>query len=129
LGVSGPFESWPTGSGFERFYGTLSGEADLFAPALHDNTTLVDLPDDPNYYATQGRQWRPAEAHRRREHGLQLHGCDLYTPVTSDYLKGNNKFTGTINKVTIDLKTMAPADESTAEKAAAEADGVLADQD
>jgi arylsulfatase A-like enzyme len=50
LSVSGPFESWPTGSGFERFYGTLSGEADLFAPTLHDNTTLVDLPDDPNYY-------------------------------------------------------------------------------
>jgi arylsulfatase A-like enzyme len=50
LSVSGPFESWPTGSGFERFYGTLSGEADLFAPVLHDNTTLVDLPDDPNYY-------------------------------------------------------------------------------
>jgi arylsulfatase A-like enzyme len=50
LGVSGPFKSWPTGSGFERFYGTLSGEADNFAPTLHDNTTLVDLPDDPNYY-------------------------------------------------------------------------------
>jgi arylsulfatase A-like enzyme len=50
LGPSGPFESWPTGSGFERFYGTMSGEADLFAPPLHDNTTLVDLPSDPNYY-------------------------------------------------------------------------------
>jgi arylsulfatase len=50
LSVSGPFESWPTGSGFERFYGSLSGEADLFAPPLVDNTTLVDLPNDPNYY-------------------------------------------------------------------------------
>lgn len=29
---------------------------------------------------------------------------DLYTPVTSDYPKGNNKFTSKINKVTIDLK-------------------------
>ena len=56
-------------------------------------------------------------------------GVDLYTPVTPDYMKGDNKFTGTINKVTIDLKTMAPADESTAKKAAGEADGVLADQD
>ena len=27
-------------SGFERFYGTLSAEADLFAPVLTDNTTL-----------------------------------------------------------------------------------------
>jgi hypothetical protein len=31
-------------------------------------------------------------------------GMDLYTPVTSDYPKANNKFTGKINKVTIDLK-------------------------
>jgi arylsulfatase A-like enzyme len=50
VGLTGPFETWPTGSGFERFYGTLSAEADMFAPPLHDNTTLVDLPKDPNYY-------------------------------------------------------------------------------
>lgn len=50
VGLTGPFETWPTGWGFERFYGTLSGEADMFAPALYDNTTLVDLPKDPNYY-------------------------------------------------------------------------------
>ncbi len=50
VGASGPFNSWPTGSGFERFYGTLSAEADLFAPVLTDDTTLVALPDDPNYY-------------------------------------------------------------------------------
>jgi arylsulfatase A-like enzyme len=50
LSVSGPFDQWPTGAGFERFYGTLSGEADLFAPPLHDNSTLVDVPNDPNYY-------------------------------------------------------------------------------
>jgi arylsulfatase len=31
-------------------------------------------------------------------------GMDLYTPVTADYKKGDNKFTGKINKVTIDLK-------------------------
>lgn len=49
-GITGPFDQWPTGSGFERFYGTLTGESDLFAPPLHDNTTLVDLPNDPNYY-------------------------------------------------------------------------------
>jgi arylsulfatase len=31
-------------------------------------------------------------------------GMDLYTPVTSDYPKGKNQFTGKIDKVTIDLK-------------------------
>jgi arylsulfatase A-like enzyme len=49
-GITGPFDQWPTGSGFEKFYGTLTGESDLFAPPLHDNLTLVDVPNDPNYY-------------------------------------------------------------------------------
>ncbi len=35
-------------------------------------------------------------------------GEDLYTPVTSDYAKGKNKFTGTIDKITIELKKMNP---------------------
>jgi arylsulfatase len=49
-GLTGPFDGWPTGGGFERFYGVLSAEADNFAPPLHDNLTLVDLPNDPKYY-------------------------------------------------------------------------------
>jgi arylsulfatase A-like enzyme len=49
-GLTGPYDRWPTGSGFERFYGSVSGEADMFAPVVHDDTTLVDVPDDPNYY-------------------------------------------------------------------------------
>jgi arylsulfatase A-like enzyme len=49
-GLTGPFDQWPNGLGFERFYGVLSGEADLFAPPLHDNLTLVDVPSDPSYY-------------------------------------------------------------------------------
>ena len=50
LSLAGPFDSWPTQFGFERFYGTLSGEGDMFAPPLHTDRTLVDLPDDPDYY-------------------------------------------------------------------------------
>jgi hypothetical protein len=38
-------------------------------------------------------------------------GMDLYTPVTSDYAKGNNKFTGKIHKVTVDLKKMNATEE------------------
>jgi arylsulfatase len=49
-GLTGPFDRWPTGGGFERFYGVLSAEADNFAPPLHDNLTLVDVPNDPKYY-------------------------------------------------------------------------------
>ncbi len=50
--VVGPFDRWPVHSGFERFYGFLSGEADLFHPVMYDNLTRVDLPPDPNYYAS-----------------------------------------------------------------------------
>ena len=41
-------------------------------------------------------------------------GMDLYTPVTSDYKKGDNKFTGTIGKVTIDLKPGSAGQEEAA---------------
>ncbi len=50
--VVGPFDRWPTHSGFERFYGFLGGEADLFHPVIYDNQTRVNLPADPNYYAS-----------------------------------------------------------------------------
>jgi arylsulfatase A-like enzyme len=49
-GLTGPYDRWPTGWGFERFYGTVTAEADMYAPPLHDNTTLVDTPNDPDYY-------------------------------------------------------------------------------
>ena len=39
-------------------------------------------------------------------------GMDLYTPVTPDYAKGDNEFTGTIKKVTIDVKSAAAKEES-----------------
>ncbi len=48
----GPFDRWPMYSGFERFYGFMSGEADLFRPVIFDNMNRVDLPPDPNYYAS-----------------------------------------------------------------------------
>jgi arylsulfatase len=56
-------------------------------------------------------------------------GLDLYTPVTSDYKKGDNKFTGTINKVTIELKRMSGADEQAAKGADEESDAIDADED
>lgn len=49
-GLTGPFDQWPTGLGFERFYGNVIGEADQFSPVIHDNTTLVMPSTDPNYY-------------------------------------------------------------------------------
>jgi len=44
---AGPFEYWPTGYGFEYFYGFLAGEASQYEPSLYRNTTLVDPPKTP----------------------------------------------------------------------------------
>ena len=52
VSVSGPFDRWPTNSGFDRFYGFIGGETNQFAPVLHDGTTPVELADDPNYHFT-----------------------------------------------------------------------------
>lgn len=40
----GPFEYWPTGYGFEYFYGFLAGEASQYEPTLVRNTTYVERP-------------------------------------------------------------------------------------
>jgi arylsulfatase len=38
---AGPFDNWPTGLGFEYFYGFLAGEASQYEPNLVRNTTSV----------------------------------------------------------------------------------------
>ena len=52
VSVSGPFDRWPTGSGFDKFYGFIGGETNQFASVLHDGTAPVHLPDDPDYHFT-----------------------------------------------------------------------------
>jgi len=42
--AAGPFEYWPTGHGFEYFYGFLAGEASQYEPMLVRNTTYVEHP-------------------------------------------------------------------------------------
>ena len=48
--VSGPFDNWPTGSGFDKFYGFFGGETNQWAPYLFDGTARVELPQDPTYH-------------------------------------------------------------------------------
>src|SRR5436189_797530 len=38
----GPFDAWPTGSGFEYFYGFIGGETNQYYPAIYEGTTPVD---------------------------------------------------------------------------------------
>ena len=51
----GPFDRWPTGSGFEYFYGFIAGETNQFYPVLHEGTTPVDPPSTPEegYHFTE----------------------------------------------------------------------------
>lgn len=47
---AGPFDRWPTGLGFEYFYGFLGGDTNQWAPALYENTRAVEPPrSDPAY--------------------------------------------------------------------------------
>ena len=51
--VSGPFDRWPTHSGFDKFYGFIGGETNQWHPMVYDGTTRV-FPDlnNPNYHFT-----------------------------------------------------------------------------
>jgi arylsulfatase A-like enzyme len=51
--AAGPFDYWPTGYGFEYFYGFLAGEASQYEPNLVRNTATVHPPKTSgghNYY-------------------------------------------------------------------------------
>jgi arylsulfatase A-like enzyme len=43
----GPFDRWPTGSGFEHFYGFVAGETNQWYPSIHEGTKIVDPPATP----------------------------------------------------------------------------------
>jgi len=49
----GPFDYWPTGYGFEYFYGFLAGEASQYEPTLTRNTTQVIEEKPEGYYLTE----------------------------------------------------------------------------
>jgi len=52
VSVSGPYDRWPTHSGFDKFYGFIGGETNQWAPAVYDGVTRVETPNDPNYHFT-----------------------------------------------------------------------------
>ncbi|PHJ61848.1 arylsulfatase [Nostoc linckia z18] len=51
--VAGPFDRWPTGLGFEYFYGFLGGDTNQWSPALVENTKRVEKPaNNQDYHLT-----------------------------------------------------------------------------
>jgi len=49
-GPVGPFDHWPTFSGFEKFYGFVAGETNQWYPEVYDGRTRVAIPNNPNYH-------------------------------------------------------------------------------
>jgi arylsulfatase A-like enzyme len=52
VSVSGPYDRWPTRSGFDKFYGFIGGETNQWAPAIYDGVVRVEHERDPNYHFT-----------------------------------------------------------------------------
>jgi arylsulfatase A-like enzyme len=69
VSAAGPFDRWPTGCGFDYFYGFMGAESSQYEPSLYRNTTPIERPNDPNYHlsedlATQATGWL------RQQHAL-----------------------------------------------------------
>ncbi|MBP6724882.1 MAG: sulfatase-like hydrolase/transferase [Halioglobus sp.] len=47
---AGSFDQWPTGRGFDYFYGFIAGDSDQWRPALYEGTVPVDNSDRPEGY-------------------------------------------------------------------------------
>ena len=48
--AGGPQTRWPTRQGFEKFYGFLGAEENMYEPSLHDGVTIIDTPQKPDYH-------------------------------------------------------------------------------
>ena len=49
---AGPFDRWPTGMGFEEFYGFMGGESHQYKPGLFHSTNPIEPPDVEGYHLT-----------------------------------------------------------------------------
>ena len=49
----GPFDRWPTGHGFDYFYGFVAGETSQWEPRLYENINPVEPPHDETYHLSE----------------------------------------------------------------------------
>jgi arylsulfatase len=49
----GPFDRWPTGHGFDYFYGFLAGETSQWEPRLYENQSAIEPPRSEKYHLTE----------------------------------------------------------------------------
>ena len=48
--AAGPQDRWPTRQGFEKFYGFLGAEENMYEPTVHDGVTAIDVPLREDYH-------------------------------------------------------------------------------
>ena len=51
--AAGPFDRWPLGMGFEKYYGFLGGETDQWSPLLAQDNHFIDTPTRRGYHVTE----------------------------------------------------------------------------
>ena len=80
----GPFDQWPTGMGFEYFYGFVGGDTNQWEPNLFRNTTQI-FP-----FKGQEGQWNliTRMADDAIEHISQIHQTDPSKPIFVKYAPG-----------------------------------------
>lgn len=61
----GPFDRWPTGHGFDYFYGFLAGETSQWEPRLVENTNQIEPPHDEKYHLSEDLAQRGIDWLRR----------------------------------------------------------------
>lgn len=101
--AAGPFEYWPTGYGFEYFYGFLAGEASQYEPHLARNTTVVhhnpprpgrpyhlseDLADDAIHWLQNHKAFQPDKPFFMYWASGAIHGPHHVTKEWADKYKG-----------------------------------------
>jgi arylsulfatase A-like enzyme len=95
-GPTGPFNRWPVGMGFDRFYGFLPGETDQWHPDLWEDNHRTDAPDRPDYHLTEDLtdraiEWLTAHQAVDEDRPFMLHFATgaMHSPhhVASSYIE------------------------------------------
>ncbi|MEE4111168.1 MAG: sulfatase-like hydrolase/transferase, partial [Desulfobacteraceae bacterium] len=79
----GPFDQWPTGLGFEYFYGFVGGDSNQWQPNLFRNTTQIyPFEDKPGWNLITGM------ADDAIDHITRIHQTDPSKPIFIKYAPG-----------------------------------------
>ena len=130
LTAMGPFDRWPTGHGFDYFYGFIAGETSQYEPRLYENTNPIEPEHDEEYHLTTDMAnkavawlkkqstyspnnpffmyWTPGATHG--PHHIQAEWADKYKgkfdegwQVYRDFIVANQKKMGWIPQDLVDV--------------------------